>query len=139
MLTFGVAAFIAAVSVWTPLLQPQIRARWFTWPNMLLLSPVPAITLALFAWLLRSLKSKHEASPFLAALSLFAMCYLGLGISIIPMIVPYTIDFWQAASSGKSQAFLMVGTMLLLPIIVTYTGWSYWVFRGKVRSDIGYH
>ena len=139
LFTFGVAVFIGAVSVWTPFIQPQIRDRWFTWPNLLFLSPVPIITLALFAWLLRSLRSGRENAPFLAALGLFGMCYLGLGISIIPMIVPYSITFWDAASSGKSQAFLMVGTLFLLPIIVMYTGWSYWVFRGKVGHGASYH
>jgi cytochrome bd ubiquinol oxidase subunit II len=138
LLAFGVALFIGAVSIWTPLVQPQIRARWFAWPNLLILSPVPVITLALFVWLLRSLKSKRDAAPFLAAMGLFAMCYLGLGISIIPMIVPYSIDFWQASSSAKSQTFLIVGTMLLLPVIIMYTGWSYWVFRGKVTAGGGY-
>ena len=139
LLTFGVAAFIAMVSIWTPLVQPQIQQRWFAWPNLLLLSPVPVITLALFVWLLRALKSDREATPFLLALGLFAMCYLGLGISILPMIVPYSVTLWAAASSPKSQAFLMIGTLFLLPIIVTYTGWSYWVFRGKVRTGEGYH
>jgi len=67
------------------------------------------------------------------------MCYIGLGISIWPMVVPYTITLWAAAASPKSQAFLMVGTLFLLPIIVTYTGWSYWVFRGKVKGESSYH
>ena len=137
-LTFGVAAFIAMVSLWTPFLQPRIRDRWFDWPNSLFLSPVPVITLGLFYWLLRSLKAKREAMPFLLALALFAMCYLGLGISILPMIVPYSVTLWDAASSPKSQAFLMIGTLFLLPIIIGYTGWSYWVFRGKVRAGEGY-
>jgi cytochrome d ubiquinol oxidase subunit II len=137
--TYGVAGFIAAVSVWTPFLQPQIRERWLAWPNLLILSPVPLITLGLFIWLLRSLKADRDGAPFLAALGLFGMCYLGLGISIVPMIVPYSITFWDAASSGKSQTFLMVGTVFLLPIIVMYTGWSYWVFRGKVKAGAGYH
>jgi len=139
LLALGVAAFIAMVSVWTPLIQPQIQHRWFAWPNLLLLSPVPVITLALFVWLLRALKSGREATPFLLALGLFGMCYLGLGISILPMIVPYSVTLWAAASSPKSQAFLMIGTLFLLPIIVAYTGWSYWVFRGKVRAGEGYH
>jgi len=117
----------------------RVYRRWFTWPNLLLLSPVPVITLALFAWLLRSPYSKREAAPFLAALGLFAMCYLGLGISIVPMIVPYTVTLWAAASAAKSQAFMVIGTLFLLPIIVMYTGWSYWVFRGKVRAGSGYH
>jgi cytochrome d ubiquinol oxidase subunit II len=139
MFTFGVAVFIGAVSVWTPFIQPQILARWFAWPNLLFLAPVPLITLALFVWLLHSLKSGGEGAPFMAALGLFGMCYLGLGISIIPMIVPYSITFWDAASSNKSQTFLIVGTVFLLPIIVMYTGWSYWVFRGKVKAGADSH
>jgi cytochrome bd ubiquinol oxidase subunit II len=139
VLTFGVAAFIGMVSVWTPFIQPQILHRWFDWPNVLLLSPVPIVTLALFVLLVRSLKSGRDAMPFLAALGLFAMCYLGLGISILPMIVPYTITLWAAASPSKSQAFLAIGTVFLLPIILMYTTWSYWVFRGKVRAGLGYH
>ncbi|MGH8799055.1 MAG: cytochrome d ubiquinol oxidase subunit II [Casimicrobiaceae bacterium] len=138
-LTFGVAAFVAMVSLWTPFIQPRVMERWFAWPNLLLLSPVPVLTLALFVWLLRALQSGREAAPFLLALGLFAMCYLGLGISILPMIVPYTVSLWAAASSPKSQAFLMIGTLFLLPIIIMYTGWSYWVFRGKVKAGEGYH
>ena len=127
------------VSVWTPFLEPQIYRRWFAWPDLLLLSPVPVITLGLFVWLLRSLRSQRDASPFIAALGLFLMCYLGLGISIWPMVVPYTITLWAASSSSKSQAFLLIGTLFLLPIILMYTGWSYWIFRGKVRPHSGYH
>jgi len=138
-LAWGVAAFIGMVSVWTPFLQPQILHRWFNWPNLLLLSPVPVITLGLFAWLFWSLRTGRDIAPFLAALGLFLMCYLGLGISIWPMVVPYTITLWAAASSAKAQAFLMIGTLFLLPIIVMYTGWSYWVFRGKVKAGVGYH
>jgi len=139
LLVYGVAAFIAMVSLWTPFLQPQIYRRWFEGGNLLLLSPVPVVTLALFAWLLWALKKGRDFVPFVAALGLFGMCYLGLGISILPMIVPYTVTLWGAASSPKSQAFLMVGTLFLLPVIVMYTGWSYWVFRGKVQAGSGYH
>jgi cytochrome d ubiquinol oxidase subunit II len=67
------------------------------------------------------------------------MSYIGIAISLWPMIVPYRFTLWQAASSASTQAFLLVGTLFLLPIILMYTGWSYWVFRGKVRADIGYH
>jgi cytochrome d ubiquinol oxidase subunit II len=135
----GVAAFVAMVSVWTPLLQPQIRERWFGGSHLLWLWPVPLITAALFVLLWRSLATERHATPFLAALGIFAMAYAGLGISIFPMVVPYTYDLWQAAATPKSQAFLVVGTMFLLPMILGYTVYSYWVFRGKVREDIGYH
>ncbi|HMM64540.1 MAG TPA: cytochrome d ubiquinol oxidase subunit II, partial [Mesorhizobium sp.] len=65
--------------------------------------------------------------------------YLGIAISLWPMIVPHTYTLWDAASAQSTQAFLMVGTLFLLPVILMYTGWSYWVFRGKVRAEIGYH
>lgn len=76
---------------------------------------------------------------FMAAIGLFLMSYLGIAISLWPMIVPYHYSLWQAASSPSTQAFLLIGTLVLLPIILMYTAWSYWVFRGKLRDDIGYH
>ena len=136
----GVLACIAAVSVWTPLVQPQIAARWFAWPNTALLLPVPLATagLAWAAW--RALhRDTATYAPFLAAVGLFLMSYLGIAISLWPMIVPYQYTLWDAASSPKTQAFMLVGTLILLPVILLYTSWSYWVFRGKVRADIGYH
>ena len=72
-------------------------------------------------------------------MGLFAMCYLGLAISLFPYVVPHAITLWDAAAAPQSQAFLLIGTLFLLPIIFIYTGWSYWVFRGKVRADAGYH
>jgi len=138
-LLIGVAAFVVMVSLWTPLAQPQIRERWFSWPNVVLLSPVPLVTFVLFLLVWRALTREREVTPFLGALAIFAMAYLGLGISIFPLVVPYTIDLWQAAANPKSQAFLMIGTLFLLPIILTYTAWSYWVFRGKVRAGNHYH
>ena len=136
---FGVLAFIAMVSIWTPLIEPKIAARWFGWPNTLLLAPVPLVTLLLAWWMWRALSLWRDHQPFFAAMGLFAVCYLGLGISTFPYIVPHTITLWDAASAHESQAFLLLGTLLLLPIILMYTGWSYWVFRGKVRSDFGHH
>jgi cytochrome bd ubiquinol oxidase subunit II len=135
----GVLVAIAAVSVWTPLEQPDIARRWFDWPNIALLSPVPIVT-ALVAWAeWRALNDRSEAAPFVWAIALFVMSYLGLAISLFPMIVPYKYTIWDAASSEATQAFLAVGTLFLLPVILMYTGWSYWVFRGKVRADVGYH
>jgi cytochrome bd ubiquinol oxidase subunit II len=135
----GVLIGVGAVSLWTPFLQPSIASRWFSWPNIALLSPVPILT-ALVAWFeWRSLNDRSEAAPFVGAVLLFVMSYLGIAISMFPMIVPYKYTLWDAASSESTQAFLLVGTLFLLPIILMYTGWSYWVFRGKVRADIGYH
>ena len=135
----GVLTAVAVVSVWTPVMDADIAARWFTWPNMLYLAPVPIVTalLALVEW--RALNGKAEALPFVAAIGLFLVSYLGIAISLWPMIVPHRYTLWEAASSDSTQAFLAVGTLFLLPVILMYTGWSYWVFRGKVRADIGYH
>ena len=134
----GVLVAIVVVSLWTPIQHLEIGRRWFTWPNIALLSPVPVVT-ALIAWLeWRALNDHSEAAPFVWAVGLFVMSYLGIAISLFPMIVPYKYTIWDAASSEATQAFLAVGTLFLLPIILMYTGWSYWVFRGKVRADIGY-
>ena len=136
---FGVLAFIAMVSIWTPFLHPNIAARWFTWPNMAFLAPVPIVTAGIAIALWRSLRAAARSLPFIAAMGLFAMCYLGLGISVFPYVVPWTITLWDAASDPGSQAFLLVGTLFILPIVFMYTGWSYYVFRGKVRAELGYH
>ncbi len=137
--TIGVAAFVAMISVWTPLIEPQVRERWFGGENPFWLWPVPLITFALFVWLWRSLARDTHAKPFIAAMGIVAMAYLGLAISIFPMVVPYTFDLWQSAASPKSQAFLVIGTLFLLPIVLGYTVYSYWVFRGKVKAGGGYH
>jgi cytochrome bd ubiquinol oxidase subunit II len=135
----GVLAAIGLVSLWTPAVDPGIAHRWFSWPNIAYLSPVPIITavVALLEW--RSLNRQSEAGPFIGAVALFLLSYIGIAISLWPMIVPHHYTLWQAASSPSTQAFLLVGTLVLLPVILLYTGWSYWVFRGKVRGDIGYH
>jgi cytochrome bd ubiquinol oxidase subunit II len=136
---FGVLAAVAIVSVWTPLMDADIARRWFSWPNILFLSPVPIVTALLAWWEWRSLNNRSEATPFIVAIGLFTMSYIGIAISLWPMIVPHAFTLWEAASPPSTQAFLLVGTLFLLPIILMYTGWSYWVFRGKVRADIGYH
>jgi cytochrome bd ubiquinol oxidase subunit II len=134
----GVLAAIIIVSIWTPITSQAIAERWFAWPNIAILAPVPIATagVALITW--RALDSRAEVLPFAGAIGLFALSYLGIAISLYPMIVPHHFTLWEAASSGQTQAFLLVGTLFLLPVILMYSGWSYWVFRGKVR-DVGYH
>jgi cytochrome bd ubiquinol oxidase subunit II len=135
----GTVLGIGIVSLWTPYANAGIAARWFTFPNIVYLAPVPLITAGLIWYVWRSLNDRSEYAPFFASLGLFVMSYIGIAISLWPMIVPghFTLD--QAAASPSTQAFLLIGTLFLLPVILTYTAWSYWVFRGKVRSDIGYH
>jgi cytochrome d ubiquinol oxidase subunit II len=136
----GTLAAVGIVSLWTPFLDHDIEQRWFSWPDIGILAPVPSLT-ALFAVLeWRAIANpKAEFGPFLYAVLLFSLSYLGIAISLFPMIVPHHYSLWQAASSPDTQIFLGVGTLFLLPVILVYTGWSYWVFRGKVRADIGYH
>jgi cytochrome d ubiquinol oxidase subunit II len=134
----GVVAAIAVVSIWTPIMNPAVAARWFTWPNIALFAPVPVLSGGIALWTWRSLGNKAEAAPFLGAIGLFVLSYTGMVISLYPMIVPYQLTLWDAASSPRTQAFLLVGTLFLLPVILTYSSWSYWVFRGKVRADMGY-
>ena len=131
---------IVLVSVWTPLMDSEIAVRWFTWPGILFLMPVPLLA-CLAAWLCwRALRGKSgDAGTFLSAIALFGTSYLGVAISLWPMIVPHHYSVWQAASSQGTQAFLLIGTLFLLPIILTYTAWSYWVFRGKMKPGVGYH
>ena len=135
----GTALAIAVVSLWTPLMEAEIAMRWFSWPNIALLAPVPLLTAALVAYTWWSFERGPDYGPFLGALGLFAMSYLGIAISLWPTIVPHHYTLEQAAASESTQAFLLIGTLALLPVILLYTGWSYWVFRGKVRGDIGYH
>jgi cytochrome d ubiquinol oxidase subunit II len=135
----GVLAAIAVVSAWTPLMEADIARRWFSWPNIAVLAPVPLITAAIGVWEWRALSGKGDWQPFVGAVALFLMSYLGIAISLWPMIVPHRYTLWEAAASQSTQAFLLIGTLFLLPVILLYTGWSYWVFRGKVRGDIGYH
>jgi|HigsolmetaAR201D_1030396.scaffolds.fasta_scaffold07323_4 cytochrome d oxidase, subunit II (cydB) len=138
-LTLGMAGFIVVVSVWTPLYYPLIADRWFSWPNLLYLSPIPLVTAAAVLGLLAALRRRAEVLPFLLALALFLLGFLGLAVSLWPYVVPPDIVVWDAASEPNSLAFMLVGALILTPFILFYTGYTYFVFRGKVRTDTGYH
>jgi cytochrome bd ubiquinol oxidase subunit II len=130
---------IALVSAVMPVLSADFRDRWLSWPAMALAAPVPLLV-GLLAWrFLRALDRREEVTPFLCALGLFGLSYLGLGISLFPMIVPPSVTIWDAATHPSSQLFLLVGTVVLLPLVLAYTGYAYWVFRGKVSAGGGYH
>jgi cytochrome bd ubiquinol oxidase subunit II len=138
-LLFLMLAAIGAVSIVTPFLHMQYAQRWFTWPNLIFTAPVPIAVAAVTVLLLRGLANKQDNQPFPLALALFALSYAGLGISMFPYIVPQSITIWQAAAPQKSQLFMLFGVAVLIPLILIYTGWAYWVFRGKVRPGSGYH
>jgi cytochrome d ubiquinol oxidase subunit II len=130
---------IGVVSVWTPFLNPEFMLRWFSWPSIIYVAPVPLLVLATAFALFSGLTNARDVQSFVAAVSLFMLSYIGLGISLFPHIVPPGITIWQAAAPNSSLAFLLVGAGILLPIILTYTVHAYWVFRGKVDVEAGYH
>jgi cytochrome bd ubiquinol oxidase subunit II len=138
-LLFAMLAAIGAVSIATPFLHIQYAQRWFTFPNVIFTAPVPIAVAAVTVALLRALANRLDTQPFFLVLALFALSYAGLGISMYPFIVPQRIDIWQAAAPYNSQVFMLVGVAVLIPLILTYTAWAYWVFRGKVRAGSGYH
>jgi len=138
-LLFAMLGAIGAVSIATPFLNVQYTHRWFAWPNIILTAPVPVAVAAVTVLLLRALANKYDYQPFFLSLALFALSYAGLGISMYPYIVPQSITIWQAASPANSQIFMLVGVSVLIPLILGYTAWAYWVFRGKVRAGAGYH
>ena len=137
----GVATLglIGVVSLWTPMLNPTFSARWFGWPGILLTSPVPILMLGLAWSFWTGLRRRSDLQPFLSVLGWFVLCFVGLGISIFPMMVPPSITIWQAAAPPASQAFLLVGAVVLVPLILAYTGYAYWIFRGKVKPGVHYH
>lgn len=129
---------LGAVSAATPFLAFDYWRRWFAMPNVLLTAQVPLLVVIAAVTLFRSLRRGGERLPFLMALGLFLLGFVGLGISIYPFIVPRALSIWQAAAPRESQLFLLVGAMVIIPTILIYTGWAYWVFRGKVGTH-GYH
>jgi cytochrome d ubiquinol oxidase subunit II len=134
-----VLAFIGVVSLWTPLEFERIAERWFSTPNIYFLWPVPIATalLALLVW--RGLNRRSDYLPFIGAVGLFLLSFLGLAISTFPYLVPPTLTIWETAAVPDSQVFMLIGVVFLLPIILGYFVFVYWTFRGKVRPGEGYH
>lgn len=132
-------AAIGSVSLWTPFLNDAYLARWFDWPNLILSGVMPLLVLACTYALIRGLLRGPDALPFLAANGLFVLCYVGIGISFYPYIVPHSVTIWNGAAPDSSLWFLLAGTAVLLPVILGYTAYVYWVFRGKMDPNEGYH
>jgi cytochrome d ubiquinol oxidase subunit II len=139
LLLLLVLAFMVIVSIWTPLAFERIATRWFSLPNILFIWWVPAATalVAIAAW--RWLDTGRDVLPFLATIALFLLGYLGLLISNFPYIVPPSLTIWQTAAAPATHIFMLVGTLIMLPIILGYMVFVYWVFGGKLREGEGYH
>jgi len=134
----GLIAGIVAVSAATPFLAYAYYERWFAWPTVMATAQVPVLVIITTAAYFVTLARGRETLPFLLALALFALSFLGLAVSMYPYIIPPSISIWDAAAPASSQGFMLVGALILLPIILAYTAYAYWVFRGKVGTD-GYH
>lgn len=135
----AVALFAALVSIWTPLRYAHIGARWFATPNIYFLWPLPLATAALFILIWRWIAGGDEAKPFFGVIGIFLLCFLGLAISSYPYLVPPSVDLWRAAAASASLKIMLVGVVIMLPLILGYTAFVYWTFRGKLREGEGYH
>jgi len=133
-----VAVFMGLVSLSMPLMNSGIRALWFSLPNFFLLLPMPVLSIVFLYLTWRTLRSPRDYGPFLFSLGLFLMNYIGLGISLWPWLVPYEITIWEAAAAPESQSLLLVGTMIMLPVVLTYTAYCYYLFRGKASHEETY-
>lgn len=139
LLLVAVLVGMAIVSLWTPLISERISQRWFSTPNIYYLWPVPLVTALWAVGVMQALRKGSEILPFVGVIGLFLLGYLGLAISTVPYLVPPHLTFWDAAAAPASQIFLLIGTLFLLPMVLGYTAFVYWIFRGKVREGEGYH
>jgi cytochrome d ubiquinol oxidase subunit II len=136
----ALATFVlmAGVSLYNLLLRPEYAERWLTAPEIYLAAPLPILTGLVAIALLRSITRGGEGAPFGLALALFLFGMAGLGFTIWPNVVPPDVTIWDAAAPERSQVFMLIGVGITMPLIIGYTAWAYWVFRGKVGHE-GYH
>ncbi len=139
VLGLALLGLIVVVSLWTPFLHEHFMQKWFAWPAMVFVAPVPILVLVCAVLFFKGISQDKPLTAFLSVQGLFVLSYIGLLISFFPYIVPSAVTLWQAAAPDKSLKFLLVGAVVLLPMILAYTAYAYWVFRGKVRPTHHYH
>ncbi len=136
-----VLGFMALVSLWVPFLDNDIDQRWFAGNNLYYLAPIPLLTGVLFIALWKALSNKtckKHHMPFFLTMALFVMGYAGLAVSLWPTIVPYDVTLWQAAAAPESLSLMLIGVAIMLPVILGYTAWCYYIFRGKTDDTNHY-
>jgi cytochrome d ubiquinol oxidase subunit II len=139
VLGLALLGLIVVVSIWTPFLHEHFMRKWFAWPEMAMVLPVPFLVAVCALLFFKGLSQDRPLMAFLSVQGLFVLSYMGLLISFFPYIVPSVVTLWQAAAPDNSLKFLLVGAVVLLPMILAYTAYAYWVFRGKVGPTHHYH
>ncbi|ARG97398.1 cytochrome d ubiquinol oxidase subunit II [Legionella micdadei] len=132
-----VSLFLVFVSIWTPLHSQVIFNRWYSFPNVLLLSPLPIITAIMVVLTWKSLAKGDELKPFIFSIVIFLCSYAGIAISVYPYLIPHQVTLWEAAAPNSTLIFILIGVAIMLPILLAYTSYAYYVFRGKTGE--GYH
>lgn len=132
-------AFIGVISIATPFQDPVYFERWFNLPGSLWTMSVPLLMMGLAWKFFTGLNDQKDLQPFLCALGFFVISFIGIGVSFYPMMVPPSLTIWQVAAPDSSLAFALVGALVLVPLILAYTAYAYWVFRGKMDPSEGYH
>ena len=127
--------FVLMISIKTPLTYPSIADKWFSFPNIVYLSPVPIVTGFLFYLIVWGMRKDRDAVPFVSVIGIFLLSFLGLGISLFPYIVVPHLTIWQAAAPAKSLKFVLTVASVSLPIIIGYTCFVYYLFKGKVEEN----
>ncbi|MFK7894066.1 MAG: cytochrome d ubiquinol oxidase subunit II, partial [Granulosicoccus sp.] len=135
----GTLSLILLVSILTPFQDPVYFERWFAWPSSILSIVMPLFVLICARGIFTGLNDHHDTRPFIYSLCLFFLCFIGIGVSFFPYMVPPSVSLWDAAAPDSSLKFALVGTVVLVPLILIYTAYAYWVFRGKVDPAEGYH
>ena len=130
--------FLGLVSLWVPFLNEHLYERWFSLPNFYYLLPLPILCGVVGFALFRALIKEYEYQPFILTQVMFVLAYLGLVAGLYPYIVPYSITFREAAAAATSQSLLLIGAVIILPVILFYTGYCYYVFRGKSSHEHTY-
>lgn len=132
-----VSLFLVFISIWTPLHSQEIFLRWYSFPDILYLAPLPIITALMIYLTWNSLSRGHELKPFIFSIIIFLCSYAGIAISVYPYLIPHQVTIWEAAAPDSTLRFILVGVAIMLPILFVYTLYAYHVFRGKTAD--GYH
>lgn len=132
-----ISLFLIFVSIWTPLHSAETLARWYSFPNILLLTPLPLITAASIYYTWKSLGENSDWKPFIGGVIIFLCSYAGIAVSVYPYLIPHQITLWQAAAPDSTLKFLLVGVVIMLPLLLGYTLYAYYIFRGKTEEN--YH